>query len=123
MDNLKIGEYVRTDIEGIGKVIEIRDHRVYLDNEKDVHITNVIKHSFNIKKLIEARDYVNGNKVYDSVEGLYIYDTEVAYKHFNGNTAIHHIAVELEIQDDDFIKTILTKEQYERNIYEVKEEQ
>ena len=135
---IEVGEYVRTKngliekIKIINKFGIVTKHynkedtitegtNYYTENGLEINAEEIMKHSKDIIDLIEAGDYVNGCKVYDSVEGLYIYDTQAAEEYFNRNTRIYFIVVLIAIQDDDFIKTILTKEQYESNYYKVGE--
>lgn len=113
---IKVGEYVRTDIEGIGKVIEIRDYRVYLDNEKDLHITNVIKHSFNIKKLIEARDIV-----YFKIKGFNLIDKGIVHETYDARKGKYYKIINSYILEEIEIISILTKEQYERECYRLED--
>lgn len=115
---IKIGEYVRTN-DGIFKVTKIDGLYIYLDKEyfdnqyqmmRDVTFKErTIKHSFNIKELIEEGDIVN--------ESLIVYKGKVASgkeKLLVGNHIIN--GMPLEVAN---IKTILTKEQYERNCYRI----
>lgn len=125
MDEIKVGEYVRTKKGLIGKVnkielagngvryggefltdtiIQFNDGRVY---ERRVRDKEILKHSFNIKELIEEGDIVN--------ESLIVYRGKVASgkeKLLIGNYIINGMALEVAN-----IKTILTKEQNERNCY------
>lgn len=67
MDEIKVGEYVRT-IYGIFKVAKIDGSYIYLDKEyfdkqyqtmRDVTFKErIVKHSFNIKELIKENDIV-----------------------------------------------------------------
>ena len=112
MDDLKVGEYVRTN-DGIFKVTKIDGLYIYLDKEyfdnqyqmmRDVTFKErILKHSFNIIDLIEVGDYVNGNYVSEIKE------------YEDGKT----ILVLIGIVDEKDIKTILTKEQYQANCYTV----
>lgn len=123
MDDIKVGEYVKTNKGEICKVLginkEIRDgNRIYshksynLDNRKGSLTRAFIKnHSFNIAELIKVNDFVNGHRVAN-------------IKNDEGRIEIgldtdHMINYYIEEQD---IKTILTHEQYEINCYTVKEE-
>lgn len=118
---LKVGEYGRTNLghiiifawieNGNGKRY---DNKVILiENE---HVTDyfyyfkiderIIKHSRNIIEIIEAADYVNGEKV------LY------TYKPDNTGEIPYVLTIKGRIYEDD-IKTILTKEMYENKCYKV----
>lgn len=115
MDNLKVGEYVRTT-DGIFEVTKIDGLYIYLDKEyfdkqyqtmRDVTFKErILKHSFNIIDLIEVNDFVNGHRVAN-------------IKNDEGRIEIgletdHMINYYIEKED---IKTILTYEQHERNFY------
>lgn len=76
MEDIKIGEYVRTNYGRIGRIIEITNDYIFTDKDtnciafkncnhffKDTFDKVVKKHSFNIIDLIEAGDYVNGKEV------------------------------------------------------------
>ena len=109
---MKVGDYVRTESGGIGKIIEIDNNascsHIITDNEtfglgwdgEQVNwdfITEIVKSSPNIIDLIEVGDYVNGNKVTD-INGI-IYVKDVGFLE------------EIEI------KSIVTKEQFETTEY------
>ena len=120
MEEIIEGEYVRVNGH-IGKITGICDcemcqERGYLEpivDNRNIYITNWdkehnfkgIKHSPNIIDLIEVGDYVNGKRVdFDKFE----------HKLYVGNDYDNQTF----IKDMD-IKTILTKEQYKANCYEV----
>ncbi len=118
---IKVGEYVRT-IYGIFKVAKIDGLYIYLDKEyfdkqyqtmRDVTFKErIVKHSFNIKELIEEGDIVN--------ESLIVYRGKVASgkeKLLVGNHIINGMSLEVAN-----IKSILAHEQYERNCYRLEEE-
>lgn len=125
---IRVGEYVRTEC-GIAKIKEISTRNEEYELDKDImyiHQENylhtctksqILKHSFNIKELIEPRDILeykikdfNFNsrgtvyKKYDPKKGKY-------YKIVNG----HRLE---EIQ----IIGILAHEQYERNCYRLEDD-
>ena len=118
---IKVGEYVRTN-DGIFKVAKIDGLYIYLDKQyldnqyqmmRDVTFKErIIKHSFNIKELIEEGDIVN--------ESLIVYRGKVASgkeKLLVGNHIINGMSLEVAS-----IKSILTHEQYERISYRLEEE-
>ena len=80
-DKIEVGEYVRSKLGSIGKVTKIEDNKfLYEDKCLICFISNVVKHSKNIIKLIKAGDYVNGDlvtEVYD--EMVQCLDGEVEY--------------------------------------------
>ena len=73
MEEIQVGEIVRTDKGNIGKIIEIRIGKneetntyqnIYiLDNGLFTIIDYIVKHSFNLIDLIEVGDYVNGERI------------------------------------------------------------
>ena len=105
MEEIKVGEYVRTKQGVIGKVLEIDDIFAYLDREVKyieetetnidyIHKISITKHSPNIIDLIEVGDYVNGEVVIDT---------------WNGNRIETHRSN----FHEDNIKSIVTHEQFE----------
>lgn len=122
MDEIKVGEYVKTNKGEICKVLginkEIRDgNRIYshksynLDNRKGSLTRAFIKnHSFDLKKLIEVGDIIEIilNERTEETTKVYIIDEQQL-------EALRTMKIKL-------LKTILTHEQYEINCYTVKEE-
>lgn len=112
MEEIKVGEYIRTRHGKIGKVIDItnitgqkREKYLIKWNKAEVYyITGVTitKHSKNIIDLIEVGDYVNGKYVYKITPGC-IY--------FKGHAPENKHSI--------WIKTIVTKEQFKSIEYEV----
>ena len=109
MEEIKVGEYVRTDNGIIGKYIE-KQRMDYIDTGKqqigfDIE-KDIVKHSPNIIDLIEEGDYVNGkliHKVDIRENSTYIY-------YGNSKTFV-----------DYQIYSIVTKEQFEKISYKVEE--
>ena len=62
MEEIKVGEYVRTANGQIAKLIEPTVYEM-ANGECIEWLENITKHSFNIIDLIEIGDYVNGYKV------------------------------------------------------------
>ena len=61
MEEIKVGEYVRTVTGSIDKVDALYDlieNTIHLENHKWQDIKNIVKHSFNIIDLIEDEDFV-----------------------------------------------------------------
>ncbi|MEE3324166.1 MAG: hypothetical protein VZR33_02440 [Methanosphaera sp.] len=121
---MKIGDYVRTK-NGIAKIIgkndDVRYHYpnawitdTYLEINDDteyVYDEDIIKSSPNIIDLIEAGDYVSGLKIEEiyccaEYEGLGYYDE-------NDRGQLYVLLNEIDI------KSILTKEQFERMEYKL----
>lgn len=127
MEEIKVGEYVKTENGLIGKVnkiepagsgcryagefltdeiIQFNDGKIY---ERRVRRKQVVKHSKEVIDLIECGDYVNGMEILD----IYIprdkwdpIELRVDSRYTNFILA-------------DEIKTILTHEQFEQNSYKV----
>lgn len=115
MNEIKVGEYARlARCQGINKIIDINKDgdlilEEYIADEyaeetqiirlEDIE-TEIKKHSFNIIDLIEAEDYINGNRVYKVT-----------------SNCIYCIGKAIQNKSNINIKTILTHEQYERNSY------
>lgn len=133
MEELEVGDFIRTDNGIIGQVVNIEkawqgtryagefltdniitinDGKVYDRRIKD---KNIVKHSKNLIDLIEVGDIVNNYIVLDVME-----DLETGEIHLEmpssfpkkGSCAIYA----------DEIETILTHEQYMQNCYKVEEE-
>lgn len=114
MEEIKVGEYVRSYLGTIGKVTKIDsntntkflyEHKTLITIEK-----NVYKHSKNIIDLIEVGDYVNGEKV-DTVlrDGIIYYD----------KLRIHTTEYNDYFEED--IKSIVTKEQFASMEYKIED--
>lgn len=115
MEEIEVGEYVRTKTGKLDKVINNNYYMTqYIGCEKGlVAKANIVKHSKNIIDLIEVGDYVNGYKIDE------ITDWGVLVHKANGiNKSGFSIPVAQYRED---IETILTHEQYEQNCYKVKE--
>lgn len=117
---LKVGQFVRTKDGIIAKVDYIDDntiffdkdlYRTYSDNidflEKD-NLERIAKASYNIIDILEEGDYVNGRKVVDI-----FYD---ANDNVMNNCVLGNI-----VYDNNEIKSIVTKEQFEQMSYKVGE--
>ena len=122
---MKVGDYVRTKYGKIGKIINISKNRVstttYLiewSSCKAYYVSQVkdYKSSPNIIDLIEVGDYVNGYKVLFA--GAITWDND-------GNVIDKRVKINYDGYDrwlsEDFIKSIVTKEQFESMEYKVGE--
>lgn len=112
MEEIKVGDYVRTDSGEIFKVIDVEKGSVKIkSNYKEwIGLCCISKHSPNIIELIEVGDYVNGILV-TGKEGTLLY-TEI--KGIDGSG--YHIPIS---QYGDNIENIVTKEQFKSVSYEV----
>lgn len=129
MDDIKVGEYVKTNKGEICKVLginkEIRNgNRIYshksynLDNRKGSLTRAFIKsHSLKIKKLIEVGDIIE----WEWKEFGYYGINEVINRF--GTIGVYPEEYDEVISLKDIkIKSILTHEQYERDCYKLEEE-
>lgn len=119
MEEIQVGEYVRTKNNGIKRIDTIFENKTVnkygyeIGSEWDgklysyIKTTDILKHSKNIIDLIEVGDYVNGHTVQDT-EGNGIYKKLVRF----GAGYLRNIT-------EAEIKTILTKEQYNQNCYKL----
>lgn len=124
MDELKVGEYGRTNF---GKIIKFAwyEKEKEILNDKAVILVDkmrtttdcfyyfekgecIVKHSKNIIDLIEVGDYVNGEKIEQIT-------TDSGYKKYYTTG----FGVYDEYDNESVIHSILTKEQYEANCYKV----
>lgn len=118
MDNaeIQVGEYVRSSIDGIGKVYilgpveekgtEDEYQKIMLDINEKLQIADsefITKHSFDLLDLIEAGDYVNGQRVVSNKDGLIDVGQEENYIWL----------------DESKIQTIVTHEQMKSMEYKV----
>ena len=125
MEDIQVGEYVRTKKQGIKRIDTIFKNKTVnkygyeIGSEWDgklystIKTTDIAKHSFNIIDLIEVGDYVNGIKVLGKTDeklGMNYY----CYSEQLGENNMLIIRAEN-------IETILTKEQYNSNCYRMEE--
>ena len=104
MKEIKVGEYVRTRSGKIDIFKEKDENYLFARCEKNTYwIPDIAKHSKNIIDLIEIGDYVNGEQIdFITNKGdLLIRDNVNFFDKYKG------------------IKTILTKEQFEQNLYKI----
>ena len=118
---IQVGEYVRTRKGSIGKFefYGADDNElIYFKNNKGmtcVTKNEIVKHSFNIIDLIEVGDYVNGTlvKQLPLCKNDFIYGKEV-----DGiKPVIGVVGTPIEDNKDGFVKSIVTKEQFESMKY------
>lgn len=119
MSEIKVGEYVRTNEGIIDKVINNNYYMpAYVELKKGIILRENIKnHKEKLIKLLEEGDYVNGYELseFDDEEGnLYlgipIYDD-----------ALMNSFTEIRPLNTIEIKSIVTKEQFEKVMYKVGE--
>lgn len=129
MEEIQVGEYVRTKKGNIGKVIDIDKRNYWIDRyiRKESGIpyefleknneqlkNNIVKHSKNIIDLIEKDDFINGRLVLQVDYKNKNVCLLIPFSDTNANTNIMWYGFE-------DIKTILTHEQFENNIYRIGE--
>lgn len=114
MEEIKVGEFIRTDNGEIFKVLDVEKGSVKIksDYREWIGICTIKIHSFNIIDLIEKDDYVNGRLV-----------LQVDYKNKNVCLLISFTDTQANTNicwyGNEDIKSILTKEQFEREKYVV----
>lgn len=99
MEEIKVGEYVRTELGDIKKITEGFEFIIERYNKSENKIVN---HSPNIIDLIEEGDYVNGKEVI-----------------WNSKTIVHCDTLDTIDYTANEIKSICTKEQFENISYKV----
>ena len=111
---MEVGDYVRTKKDGIGKIISFSYQEddeccfIELSNRRTgIKQFNIIKSSPNIIDLIEVGDYVNGLKVQGVNNEIKGFGTII----FSKDSSIM----------EDYIYSIVTKEQFENIEYKVVE--
>ena len=127
--NLEIGEYVRTEIGTIGKVVRINEIYFTIENNRgeiDVLYEGNQKHSKNIIDLIEVGDFVKieyfSNRYSKRVKRIFevdcIIDKSVCFT--NGYYTLNILNGEWANQDKEvkpIIKSIVTKQQFSNMEY------
>lgn len=115
MEEIKVGEYVRTNVGEIGKVIEVTKNYCRKDDGFKIWFApwKELRHSKNIIDLIECGDYVNGREVKHIAmfEGVPDYPKLIFVDE-------KHLIPDDTCENNE-IKTILTHEQFEQNSYKV----
>ena len=101
-NEIKVNEFVRTRYGEIGKVSETYPRLKWRKKKtsSDLDFNSIVKHSSNLIDLIQCGDYVNGEQITDI---------------WNGNRIS---SVKSNFNEED-IKTIVTKEQFESITYKV----
>lgn len=122
MEEIKIGEYIRTVAGYIGKIINFSDG-MYTAQMKDatidLYIDDIKNHKENIIDLIECGDYVNGTEVVT----VYGYDEDGNDKDELGIIeVVGEEAWGIYLTGIKKIKNIVTKEQFDSRKYIVGDE-
>lgn len=124
MEEVAVGEYVRTKDGFIRKVTQVNKKGSYeglcygaysvderYKNSVGISAKKIKKHSFNLVDLIEEEDYVNGSKVVDICESQYGGEKIIYIGGFGIPRKIY----------DNMIKSIVTHEQFASVEYKIKE--
>lgn len=128
---IKVGEYVRTKDGIIAKVTDIlKEYCIDCDNDVfDLYYgpmmeipweyieEYIVKHSFNIKELIEPLDIL-GFKIKD----FSFNNKGIVYKEYDARKGKYYNIVNGHCLEEVQIIKILTHEQYERDCYVVEED-
>lgn len=124
MQEIEVGEYVRTEEGIIQKCTDVDNSYVYADDilsynfQGDIEIPNsyvektrIVKHSKNIIDLIEVGDYANGHRVVNVI-------IEPAPSGKCVDIDSYKPSEECTIWEED-IKSIVTKQQFESIEYKI----
>ena len=117
MEDIEVGEYVRTKEGEIHKVIKIIEDDGDWDyyccgNNVGYFAMDIANHSKHLIDLIEVGDFVNGYRVISVDYDVTNDTTECIELDLNSNYQYNFISIRQ-------IQTILTKEQYLANCYKV----
>lgn len=121
MEEIKVGDFIRSNDGYIAKIIGIkkskRDCDTYYCTDKIMangFYEHIKKHSPNIIDLIEEGDYVNGVEVVDLDDGIHL--------KFANNVSFVDVGISTYTDGHvEGIKSIVTKEQFEQMKYIVGE--
>ena len=118
---LEVGMYVRTKEGNIEKICAIENEHIYTNEDylSWYPSSNAIsKASYNIIDLIEVGDYVNGFRVEKSKYG----ELYTSYTYMGGDIGLQEETYTTFLKDyeEDYIYSIVTKEQFEAIKYEIK---
>ena len=125
LEEIKVGEYVRTTNKGIRQIAMIDNHKTvnkylyYIGEDFEgksyayIKTTEILKHSFNLIDLIEVGDIVNRHLVVDKYKDINEYGNDFWC------LVIEDDSLLIRSIREENIQTILTKEQFEDNCYKV----
>ena len=129
MEEIKVGEYVRTKQGYIAKCVEVDEDGDYYTFDEFVQesygdkyislyerkLEDIVKHSSNIKDLVQAGDIV----IYTI--NCKMTDIEIVKEHTDARTLEKTLRVGLYSLEQVDIKQILTKEKFENESYRLEE--
>ena len=110
LNALKVGDYVRTisgNIDKVDALYGMIENTIHLENHKWQSTKNIVKHSKNIKNLLQIGDIIITNNLCGEITKI------------DGDTI--YLANYMGTCHSRDIKTILTKEQFEANVYKLEE--
>ena len=111
MEEIQIGEFIRSNLGSIGKVTKIEDGKfLYEEKELICFITNVVQHSFSLLDILKIGDFIHT----DYGWGWYHHKVDE-------NTIVIDDGDEFIDVKKDEIHRILTQEMLWDNSYELKE--
>lgn len=126
MEKIKVGEFVRTTDGYIGKCqkIDVYYGDVFIRTElkRIIYDFEVVKHNFDIKKLIEKGDFVNGYEVdeydgYDEKGNYFENDLGIPiYDDANMDCIVEYRPIRLME-----VKSIVTREMFQKVEYRMEE--
>ena len=122
LEEIKVGEYVRTTNKGIRQIAMIDNHKTvnkylyYIGEDFEgksyayIKTTEILKHSFNLIDLIECGDIVKDK--YNKYEVAFANDDKIYCNDYNLDDSLITLR-------EQYIKAILTRESYMANCYKV----
>ena len=118
---LRIGDYVRTKEGNIYKIAKLGYNNETFWSDTDDGWFAMYKSSPNIIDLIEVGDYINGLRVEENKYG----ELYTSYVYYGGDIGkqceVYTSWIEEKKENEEYIESILTKEQFESMEYKVKE--
>ncbi|OKZ59909.1 MAG: hypothetical protein BHV96_05480 [Clostridium sp. CAG:354_28_25] len=106
---IKVGEYVRTKK---GKIFRYGKGRAYLGKDN-----KIVKHSFNIKELIEPQDILKYK-----IKDFNFNSKGIVYEEYDARKGEYYRIINGHRLEEVQIIAILTHKQYERDYYRLEEE-
>lgn len=124
MDELKEGEYIRLEYDGIGKILEVRYNplRYVYDIHSNIAFPeDIADHNSKIIELVKPGDYVNGYLIVDSQPDPFVYGQRVLTTQIFKYNGWGDMSL-VQFHEED-IETVVTKEQFKISEYSVREDE
>lgn len=122
MEELQVGEFIRTKSGELYKIDYVGESVVTAGEEVIIPLNYIENYSFEPIDLVKKGDYVNGYKVYETDEGLVIFEINDAQYFVNPlELSLDKYKTILNFQDKDFIKSIVTSEKFASIEFKVEE--